>query len=343
VNVLFRADGGAEVGLGHLMRCLSLAQELREWGHTVAFLCADHPFITSRLADEGLAAEFGKASAGGEDDAAETTDMARRMAADVIVCDGYAFDERFQRALRDANPEIRMLCIDDTAETHYVSDAVLNQNPGAEALNYSCEPHTRLFLGATFLMLRKEFLAADRNGQVSDVVRRVVVTMGGSDPENLSIVAAKALSKLHIEGLQVRVVIGGANPHSDSVIETVNKLGFGFEALIQPIDIVETFQWADMALSSGGSTCWELAYLGIPNVIITQAANQEMVASFLDAGNSAVWCGRAADLVFEDLVGCLRDVVGSAEKREEIVRSGLELVDGKGVRRAAEALLNIAA
>lgn len=342
MTVFFRVDVGANAGMGHLMRCLALAQELQDNGDTVGFICPELSYVRSLLDDEGISIHAITAGLCISDDVANTCCLAKSAGADIVVLDGYEFNELYQRAMRDHGPDLGLVSVDDTAQTHYATDIVVNQNLGAETLKYSRDPGTRLLLGPSYLMLRRVFLEA-RPRQVHDHARRVVVSMGGSDPANATAIACRALAALDRDDLAVRVIVGAANPHLETLEAEIASYVEGSEIVVAPDNVADHFRWADVAVSSGGSTSWELAYLGVPNVILTQADNQDQIAGVLDRQGLAVWCGRSGDIDISRFSVCLSELIENLGRRKRLSRDGQQIVDGYGVKRVAAELRKLAA
>ncbi len=276
-SLLIRADASAAIGAGHVMRCLALAQAWQDCGGRVVFASAEAPeSLRKRLVEEGFETVGSASPAGSAADAAETIGFARQHRARWVVVDGYHFGGDYQLQIKDAG--LKLLVLDDTGHCdHYWADAVLNPNPGAaEGAFSSREPCTRLLLGTSYVLLRREFRNfSRRQREVPPVARKVLVTMGGSDPPNATARVLEALAEVGVAGLEVAVVVGGASAHGVSLAEQAAGLPFPVRLHHNPRDLPGLMDWADAAVTAGGTTCWELAYLGVPMLPLALAENQE--------------------------------------------------------------------
>ena len=252
-RILVRADGGVAIGLGHAMRCLALVQAVAdECGGSAEFLMADPPpAFGARAAHEGATVHALGAAPGGVADAAET--VRRADGADWIVLDGYHFDGGYQRALVDAG--LKLLAFDDHGHAgSYPAHLVLNQNLGAGPEPYADRaPYTRLLLGPRHALLRREFRHWDGPPRgVPPVARRLLVTLGGSDPDNVSARVLAALGE--VEGpLEVQVLIGGANPHREALERAAATCPHPVGLAVDVVDVPERMAWADLAVAAAGA------------------------------------------------------------------------------------------
>jgi UDP-2,4-diacetamido-2,4,6-trideoxy-beta-L-altropyranose hydrolase len=334
-RILVRTDAGVAIGLGHAMRCLALVQALAdECGGTAEFLMLDPPpAFAARAAREGAAVSDMQGSV---PDAAETA--RRAEGADWVVLDGYHFDGGYQRALVDAG--LKLLAFDDHGHAgSYPAHLVLNQNLGAGPEPYADRaPYTRLLLGPRHALLRREFRVwegAPRS--VPAVARRLLVTLGGSDPDNVS---ARVLAALEDVGgpLQVQVLIGGANPHREALEHAAAACPHPVELAVDVLDVAERMAWADLAVAAAGGSSWELARVGTPQIAIVLADNQRPAGRALGEQGLAVSLGWHADVSEGDVAGAVAGLAADAARREDLSRRGQELIDGRGALRVLGAM-----
>jgi len=343
-GLLIRADATASMGTGHAMRCLSLAQAWQDAGGFCLFVMADvTPAVRQRIGAEHCEVVALQASAGSAADSDQLTGLARERNIHMVVVDGYQFGADYQRSLKSAG--LTVLYIDDYGHAdHYASDLVLNQNASAnERLYPSRETYTRLLLGPRYALLRREFNAWRNFARdIPSTARRVLITLGGSDPENLTTAALDALASVKLENLEALVVVGGSNPHFESLRHTGLKLAdrrnMKIDVRRDVTNIAELMAWADVAISAAGSTCWEFCLLGLPALLIDVAKNQTAVARELDRLQCAVHVGSAQDISVERLSRELEQLLESQELRQALSARSRELVDGEGARRVVSAL-----
>jgi UDP-2,4-diacetamido-2,4,6-trideoxy-beta-L-altropyranose hydrolase len=282
--LIIRSDASPEIGTGHIMRCIALAEAWQDTGGEVVFILAyDTPALEARLKKEGFRILHISQEAGTPGDADETARIAHGCGAGWIVVDGYHFGAEYQKTIKDAG--LSLLFIDDYGHAdHYYADIVLNQNIYADMSFYpKHEPYTRFLLGTKYALIRKEFLRwSGWHRDIPNVARKILVTLGGSDTDNLTLKVIEALRTVDLDGLEVKVVVGGANPHFDLIHNKVQDLS-NFTLIKNAKNMPELMAWADVAISSGGSTCWELLFMGVPSLVIPIAKNQDPIVTALQS------------------------------------------------------------
>lgn len=337
-TLLVRADSNVAMGTGHVMRCLALAQAWQDTGGSVVFAMAETaPSIRNRLAAESVAIEEIPDGGGTEEDASQTVRLAQRLGAKWVVVDGYQFNSNYQLCLKEAG--FRLLFLDDYGHTgQYFADLVLNQNLSVRADLYEHRAaHTRLLLGPRYSLLRREFLSwRNWERRVEPVARRLLVLMGGSDPENVSDRVIKALDLAGVD-LEVTIVAGGSNPHIANLREYARKSG-RISVISDAVNIAELMAEADLAVSAAGSTCWELCFLGVPSLLIDVAPNQTALANALEGAGCAIHVSYA-QFSAECLAAEVNKLCAKLEMRQRLSTRGRQLVDGEGGRRVCETLV----
>ncbi|MEO0755513.1 MAG: UDP-2,4-diacetamido-2,4,6-trideoxy-beta-L-altropyranose hydrolase [Cyanobacteria bacterium J06648_16] len=338
-GVLFRADASPEIGTGHVMRCLALAQVFLQAQKQVLFLAAAiSPALVERLQQEGIRVLRISAHSGSPEDARLLTDNAK--AADIchVVVDGYQFDETYQTALKSAG--LKVLFIDDYGHAAtYSADWVLNQNVYAHDQLYSQrKPHTKLLLGSRYALLRKEFWPWRGWPRLPTApAQKVLVTLGGGDPDNVTLKVLLALQQVKSE-LDVIIIVGSSNPHLE-ILQQQNQSTSQFIRLRHNVtDMPALMAWADIAISAGGSTCWELAFMGLPTLMIVVADNQKRIVESLDTLGVGISLGWHDALTPAQIKQALESLLNTTQLRLRMMQSGRSLIDGIGSHRVANQL-----
>jgi UDP-2,4-diacetamido-2,4,6-trideoxy-beta-L-altropyranose hydrolase len=338
--LVIRADADSRQGAGHVMRCLALAQAWQDAGGRALFLtAAPPPALQTRLQSEGMEVSPLQATPGSPEDARETAALARSRGAAWVGADGYHFGADYQRLLKDAG--LRLLCIDDYGHAgHYCADLVLNQNIHALPNLYADrEAHTRLLLGTRYVLLRREFWPwRGWRREIPAVARKVLVTLGGGDPGNVTLKVIQALAQVQIEGLEAVVVVGPANPHLTELNAAVQNSAHRIRLEANVTNMAELMAWADLAVTAGGSTCWETAFLGLPSLTIILATNQRQVTEELEKFRVAQNLRLPEDLSESAIAISLTTLLAAREIRKSMSLTGAELIDGLGVKRVLEQL-----
>lgn len=342
MTLLIRADASTRIGTGHVMRCLALAQAWQSGGgHAFFAMSMESPALQARLQSEGIEVIYLPAQSGSADDAVQTVDLAQRMGATWVVADGYHFGAEYQRIIKGAGQ--RLLFIDDNGHAdHYCADVVLNQNIHAhEGLYENREPYTRLLLGPRYVLLRREFLGWRRwKREIPEVARKVLVTLGGGDPDNVTLKVIQALQQVKVNGLEAVVVVGGSNPHYEELQSAAQDSRFPTHLKSNVVNMPELMAWADVAVSAGGSTCWELAFMELPSLLLPLAENQRMAVSMLSEIGVSFSSEETVCVDFQRIALMVTTLMKDAGTRLAMSQKGSQLIDGFGVTRILK-LLNI--
>tara|TARA_Y100000591_G_C21796867_1_gene679832 strand:+ start:490 stop:1509 length:1020 start_codon:yes stop_codon:yes gene_type:complete len=277
LNIVVRVDASVEIGAGHFVRQLALAQLLIDEGLDVHFLTkTTQKELINQAIKEGVDVQTLVNSMTIEEDAKETADYAKKIGAQWIILDGYSFITKYQQALKDEG--VKLLCVDDMAHCHFVADIVLNQNT-TDARIYSKEPYTQLLMGPEFALLRREFRLFESKKVIRNEIKDIMITMGGSDEKNMTETILKWLLRLpELNGVCCHIVLGSLNPHKDkieAIISQSNLDGKIYTALsaIQMLDLMNN---VDFAITAAGSTVWEYMKVGVPFVYTRLVENQNI-------------------------------------------------------------------
>ena len=340
---LLRCDASPTIGHGHLRRSASLAAALRELGYATWFATAECPDDLAReLVADGASVHRLPRGAGDRTEAIAR--LANEVDAATVVVDDYTATAATFEAIRSHVP--RLAVVDDIADRDLGAvDCVLNQNLHAATLPYRVRPNCTQLLGPRFAMLRRQFVEArerdDRRttSGVSDA-RNVLVTLGGGETGGLVASALAALDGVE-RTLTIRCVLGG--PASGAVVEAARRSRHEVELLGRIDDMAAEMSRADLSINAGGSTTWELCCLGVPMVVTVLSTDQAPIAASLVEHGIA----SRVDVVDETFDASLAEQVEAwltdPGRRSAASRTGRELVDGHGARRAAAALVELAA
>src|SRR6266567_2515852 len=331
-TILIRVDASVKIGTGHVMRCLALAQAWQDSGGAAVFAMAEStPAILERLS--GFQVCSVNPTAGTTEDACRTMEIARTNLAAWIVADGYSFGHGYHYEIKNAG--FKLLYVDDGAEAgKFCADVVLNQNLHARDSPYrEREPGTRLLLGPKYALLRREFKTwRGWRREPRSEVQRVLVTLGGSDPLNLSQRAIRAIQLISKSQLEITVVAGGSNPHTPRLRTLVEKSSGRLRLLVDAVNMPELMAWADIAVSGAGSTCWEMCMLGLPAIVLDIAPNQVPLAHELDREGLAVHLPLSQATV-PQLAEKIEFLIASSQLRSRMSQRATEVVDGRGAER----------
>jgi UDP-2,4-diacetamido-2,4,6-trideoxy-beta-L-altropyranose hydrolase len=320
---------------------LALAQAWQSEGAAVHFVGETTDRLEKRLRDEGITVWPLMSTPGSEEDAGETARKAKEVGASWVVVDGYHFDGSYQCKLREEG--VRVLFLDDYGHAdHYEADLVLNQNIDAEATLYDDRSEdTELLLGPRYALLRREFWPwREPRRTPQPEANRVLVTLGGADPDNCTEMVVGALGRLDREDLRCTVVIGGSNPNESSIAAAAERTDVSVDLRSDVSDMASLMAEHDVAVSAGGSTCWELAFMGIPNVVLVLANNQRGIAEGLEEAGTALNLGWHEEVDKEEIADQVEKLLRNEEQRLRMAWRAQELVDGRGAERVLGKMLS---
>lgn len=337
-HLLLRADAGPEIGSGHVVRCLALAQAWEDQGGKARFASVTSATgLISR--DDNIEAVTLRAEAGSDGDAKQTINLARAIGAEWVVVDGYCFGADYQNALKDSG--LKILFIDDYGHaSKYCADIVLNQNAGArEQLYANRQPAVRLLLGHKYVLLRRQFLKwKNRRPDLPETATRVLITTGGGDQSNASLSIIEALQQTGIDGLQATLVVGGLNQNRARIEAAIRNASVPICLKHSVANMAELMSGAHVAVSGAGGTCWELAFMGLPSISLVLSDNQQVVAESLVAAGASINLGRFDSIGSSEISRALRRLMLNLQLRSEMSNSGRLLVDGLGGERVVRTM-----
>jgi len=339
VKVVFRADASVELGAGHVMRCLALADTLRARGVATQFISREQPgHLCELIETRGHA--LSRLPAPPADSRADAEQSAAAFsAADWLVVDHYGLDATWETALRGQTR--RILVIDDLADRPHDCDLLLDQNlqPAVHARYAGLLPAgCATLFGPRHALLRPQFAARRATQRDRRAVRRILVFFGGADAGGETLKALAAIGRLEGTPPAVDVVIGQANPRRAEIERACQALPTA-RLHCQVEDMAALMTAADLAIGAGGSAAWERCCLGLPCLTIAIADNQLTPAATLAEVGGQLYLGASQQVSVEALAQALGFSLALPELRAHLSRSGMELVDGRGVERVANRLL----
>ena len=354
MNIAFRTDATSQIGTGHFMRCLTLADALKSQGAYIRFVSRNLPAHLSEMlkakgmdfvalpndvVDErgGDLAHSQWLCASQTQDAHATVQALSDKQWDWIVVDHFALDARWDTAARGCAKKI--LVIDDIADRQHDCDVLLDQNFYSDMhsrYNDKVPAHCVKLLGPRYALLRDEFRQLRARIQPrTGAVKKILVFFGGVDADNYTGLALEALEKLANKSIKIDVVIGVQHPCREQIQQTC--IVQGFECHVQTTRMAELMAEADLAIGAGGSASWERCCLGLPALSICIADNQRRQIS--DAAEAGLLYAPSSECVLVDMIEhhseCLLE---NASLLKLISRTAMDAVDGLGALRVVSVI-----
>lgn len=338
------------MGTGHLMRCLTLADGVRERGAECLFLCAEHDQTAGRLVSGHrlvwLTAEPALDAAGprgfeqraaARRDAARTREQLEVFRPDAVIVDHYRLDAEWEQAVKGDG---RLLAIDDLADRDHSCELLLDQNlyETPESRYRSRLPaHCRALLGPDYALLRPEFRRA-REGMArrDGRVRRIQLFFGGTDPTHETAKALRALDGL--DGVELEVIVGAANPRLE-VLRSLCAERPNVELAVQVSDMARRMSEADLSVGAVGAAYLERCALGLPTVAVITADNQREVAGVLGRRGAIESLGWHETVDEAAILESVESLIGDPRRVAELAARSAEVMAG-WARGGADAVID---
>lgn len=322
-----------QVGVGHVTRCIALAQAWKaRGGRCIFFGVIDAGSLRNRLLADGY--EVFEPSPGPSGTVFELKGLGTPNV--WVVLDGYHFGPEWQDALVDSG--FLVLCVDDGARLpQYRAQVILAPDCTARPMSYKTAPSSLILAGPRYRLLRQDMTGqTERSTDVSKTV--VLVTFGGCDASNVTLDVVRALDRILKPNDHAIVVLGPANRHRTVVQEALKEVAYRRELLQDVVDMTALYARADVAISAAGGTAWEIAAAGLPAILIPVAANQEPGAEFLVREGAAIRIDGPAAIHSESFLVHAKCLLADQKRLAKMSASGRTVCDRKGAQRVISIL-----
>ena len=344
MRIGFRVDGSTEIGLGHVIRCLTLAQHFTA-EHDVYFLCRDLPTHVASLLDEANITLISLDALTKNDTScfpAKTNDIldnhrqlthaklcisavqnVKQEAFDALVIDHYQLSETFESAMLSVAPYI--VVIDDLANRSHYCHLLIDQNfyfNSRQRYNNLLPQFTDTLLGPQYAILRKEFFELQTQQKQ---VNHLLVCFGGSDPENVTGRVVDALLNLTFLDFSAEVIVGAGYPFLAKLKAQLSQQK-KITLTVNCKNMAEVMSKATIMIGAGGSMHWERAKLHVAGFIITIADNQVETTRCLHQNQCCVWIGRHTDITDIEIRESIETALRSPELVQQVADNALELI-----------------
>lgn len=346
MRIVFRADASSQIGTGHIMRCLALADRLSAKGCEIHFLCDGlPPFLAQLLDDKGYFLHSLERDGKPVLNADIAWDIISTLGkVDWLIIDHYSIDSVWEASIKPLVGQV--MVIDDLANRQHQCHVLLDQNFYLDAgSRYTglVPDDTRLLLGPSYALLRPDFPEARRIKAASKpkeaVAQRILICFGGADPTNESMKTLRALAPLMFEmDCTVEVIVGAACTHLEEIHAFVGENQWA-NLTINARDIAKRMVSADLAIGAAGSMSWERASIGLPSIAIAVAKNQVLLAEHAASRGIHLYLGWHDEVTEDGLREAASLLLGNRFLRAAFTNASMSLCDGQGVDRVAKILL----
>ena len=355
MRVVFRCDASVQIGTGHVMRCLTLADALAEQGAECYFICRQHsghlldvvrqrghigyglPLENELDLEDSSEPKLAHAKWLGctqQHDAELCSKILKTVQPDWLVVDHYALDIRWESQLRSYCN--KLMVIDDLADRQHDCDILLDQTFGRDSQDYIqwTPKNCHLLCGSDYALLRAEFLEwreYSLNRRETAQLKHVLINLGGVDKDNLTTQLLKALQKTSLPAdCKITVVMGATAPWATAVEEQAALMYWPTEVKRGVSNMAELMANSDLAIGAAGSTSWERCCLGLPTIMLVLAENQRRVALNLEKNNAA-FIANVGICFTTSILAIVNDFIASPTLLRKMSIASASILDGLGV------------
>lgn len=344
MKIVFRTDSSMDIGTGHVMRCLTLADELMERGADLSFVCRKAPGnLIQHIEDKG----YRVYPLPPDIDLSVDRDLTQKILQkqteliDWLIIDHYEIDILWESYLRKYVKKI--MVIDDLANRYHDCDILLDQNISVKGNRYNgfVPLHCLKLLGPEYALLMQEFAQARMSlKERAEEVKRILVTMGGVDHENQTAKVLKGIKMLGRNDISVDVILGASNPNRSKIEEMISEMQ-NAKCFNNVKNMADFMVKADIAIGASGSTTWERCCLGLPSIVMVLADNQKDIAEELEKEGVVVNLGWHEDVTEMDIKNAVENLLADSDKRGKMNLKGKEMVDGIGIKKVVEKIIEV--
>ncbi|WP_434153616.1 UDP-2,4-diacetamido-2,4,6-trideoxy-beta-L-altropyranose hydrolase [Pseudomonas sp. JZ134] len=357
MKVAIRVDASLQMGSGHVMRCLTLADALRQMSMQCHFFCRMHsghlmdlvrskgytvhvlPYGSKQTYIDNRLAHAHWLGSTQEQDAKACNSVLQDIQPDWLIVDHYALDAHWESIVRPSCS--RLMVIDDLADRMHQCDLLLDQNLGRQIADYQglVPAECKMLMGPNYALLRPEFAllrCQSVKRRVSTGVTRILVSLGGVDSDNVTGRVLNAISHASLPAnVTITIVMGAKAPWLGQIRQQAARLPWSTEVLVGIEDMAYQMAISDLAIGAAGSTSWERCALGLPTIMMILAKNQETVAHQLENVEAALVVPLSENFT-QTLISYLHLLIENDQLRRELTFKASSVTDGQGTGRVVK-------
>ena len=354
MNIVFRVDSSYSIGTGHVMRCLTLAKELKK-NSNIQFICRNRSGnLINKIESEGykvlqlnskeprhkisLSKKIDWLGTSQEQEILDSKKVLKEIKPDWLIVDHYGIGSHWHEEMYKFSK--KLLVIDDLANRHYNCDLLLDQNYYEDTFSrYKnlVQSKCKLLLGPKYALLRKEFSIKSPSWRNIDI-NRILVYFGGLDIKDNILKTLKGIEGCKRNNINVDVIVGQNSLFNEEIINLSSNI-----KNIKIYDFVdnigEMMRNSDLYIGSAGTTTWERSCAGLPSIVISVAENQVEPMKELKKAGISFFLGSHEKVNSQDILKQLNKIIDNPSVLEKMRQKNLDLVDGYGVSRCVSEIL----
>jgi len=368
-TIAIRVDASTRIGSGHVMRCLTLATKLSENDCQVVFLSKQHQGNLNQFIKQKGFEVFELSSpkqnienqtdeklwlgCNYQEDVKECLLAFSNLDVNLIIVDHYSLDHQWQTSLKNElikrsnhKHSVKIMAIDDLANRQHNCDILLDQTLGRTTNDYKdrVPSHCQLLLGSDFIMLRDEFVQSRLRAEIGRTntfeIKNILITLGGTDPDNIAENLLTWLIKLKETNCEIQVTLV-ANQTSNFIkdLKDLALTNNWIQIISNPTSMAELMLAADISIGSSGATAWERCCLGLPTLSIISADNQNFLSENLSQAGAIINLGHFSTLSYANFEKAIKQILNNTKTYQQMVNKSFACCDGLGVKKVITAVL----
>ena len=364
MHISIRVDSSRKIGSGHVMRCLTLAEELREFGVTVEFITRDHlGNINEHIKNKDFKVNLLPNSTTNQQqnligyeqwvgvkpdiDADETIQIVKDKKVDWLIIDHYALDHNWEERLRAYTKKI--MVIDDMANRHHSCDLLFDQTYGRKEVDYKklVPTNCKLLLGSENALVYPDFSKlrqqALQRRERHHAINNILISMGSMDEENITPRVLDAVALLKWKTVpKVTIVLTSGAAHLQNLRDNLAKYSFPIDLLTDVTNMSELMLESDLAIGAGGTTSWERCCLALPTILIILSENQKLIGENLANVGATITLQKGSKME-EGIKQSIETLIQNKNKYMAMCHNSAKVCDGNGAKRTVEQMMKVKA
>jgi UDP-2,4-diacetamido-2,4,6-trideoxy-beta-L-altropyranose hydrolase len=327
-RVIFRCDASIQMGAGHIIRCIALADAFKQKGWSCAIAASAE---SKKTVPTLLSSGFSIIS---------PEDLDEQPDSDLIVVDGYQYNKPYETSLR--NKTKKLVVIDDLPDKPHDCDFLIDQTYGRAKDDYALlvPAHCVILAGAGYALVRPSFAkyrSQSLHRRAGGGVSRILIFLSGSDPNGVTLKALKAVVLLK-KIPKIDVILQSSSPFHAEALILRNRYPDKIHLLENILNMAELMEQADLCIGAGGTANWERCCLGLPAIIIEIADNQKQIAANLADAGAIVNLGWHETLTPQEIALAIQALMNDPAQVMDMSAKSSKICDGLGAKRVTETI-----